>query len=292
MTTRGGRRRGRGVPRRLGPPGFTLVELMVALIITAVLVTTLVRTILGVDRSWSVSHNRVDASQNTRAALDTMVRDLRMAGSGFGGRPVTTGGVPDNLIYPCRPAPAPTGPDSLFITGSLTGVAATSVAPLASPSDGLFVTDTDGFAVGDLVVVSNGVDANMFEITGLVPATGSLEHSLLSPYNDPLEHIRWPNGGYPSGSSVVQVQRVAYWVDEDTGGRRLMRQLGAGTPLPVAFDVEELRVTYRLADGTVDEAPADPTLIRSVHLDYVPRVRGGVGQVDTLSIRVQPRVLG
>jgi prepilin-type N-terminal cleavage/methylation domain-containing protein len=283
--------------RRSGRPlsstrGFTLVELMVTLVIMAVVLGVLVRSLLGVDKSWSHSQDRIDASQNMRAAMDMMVRDLRMAGSGFGGRPVTTGGVPDNLILPCRPAPAAGASDSLFITGALTGPATTCMTAMASPSDGLFVTDTDGFAPGNLVVVTNGVDANMFEVTSVLPATGSLEHSTLSPYNDPTEHIRWPNGGYPPGAAVVQVQRVAYWVDEDQPDRRLMRRQGTEAPLPVAFDVEDLRVTYRLADGTVSASPADPTLIRSVHLDYVPRVRGATGPPDTLSVRVQPRVLG
>ena len=272
--------------------GFTLVEMMVTLVITALIITFLVRSMLNVQQSWSRSEDRVDATQNTRAALDTMVRDLRMAGSGFGGRPVTTGGVPDNLVYPCRPAPGGADADTLYLTGSLAGVEAVSVGALGGPSDGLFVTDTDGFAAGDLVVVTNGVDANMFEVTGVVAATGSLEHSGISSFNDPLGHVRWPNGGYPAGSTVVQVQRVTYWVSDEDEGHRLMRRVGDETPLPVAFGVQDLRIRYGLADGTVTADPADPTLIRSVFLDYVPEARDGAGPAAPVSVQVQPRVLG
>lgn len=270
--------------------GFTLVELMVALVITAVMVTVLIRSMFTVERSWDTSHNRVVTNQNTRAAVNTMVRDLRMAGSGFSGKPVVTGGVVGNLVYPCRPGPAASGSDSLFITGSLSGVMTTCSVPMASPSDGLFVNDTDGFSVGDLVVITNGTEANMFEVTGVVPSTGSLEHSVSSPHNDPNQHVVWPSGGYSVGSTVVQVQEVAYWVDEGLDEPRLMRRLGSEVPLPIGFDVEELHVSYGLADGTVTSTPSDPAQIRTLFLNYVPRVKGAPGPASSISIRVQPRV--
>ena len=274
------------------PRGFTLVELMIALVITAMMVTVLVRSLLTVEGSWENSRNRVATSQNTRAALDAMVRDVRMAGSGFSGRPVVTGGVPGNIVYPCRPAPNPSGSDSLFVTGCLSGVATTTSVPMPSPSDGMFVSSTDGFSPGDLVVITNGVEANMFEVTGVVPSTGSLEHSVSSAHNDPNQHVIWPSGGYPTGSTVVQVQQVAYWVDTATGESRLMRRNGSEAPLPVGFDVDALHVSYGLADGSVTSAPSDPALIRTLFLDYVPGVKGATTPARTVSVRVKPRVLG
>jgi hypothetical protein len=49
---------------------------------------------------------------------------------------------------------------------------------------------------------------------------------------------------------------ITYYVDTvtDPTSPRLMRQIGANPPNAVAFEVEAFRVTYDIADGTVNPA--------------------------------------
>ena len=57
-------------------------------------------------------------------------------------------------------------------------------------------------------------------------------------------------------SSVSRVRMVANFVDTvtDPASPRLVRQLAANTPNAVAFEIEAFRLTYDIADGTVNPA--------------------------------------
>ncbi len=153
------------------------------------------------------------------------------------------------------------------------------------------MTDASDFSAGDLITLSNGVNVNMFEVTAVDAGSGQLSHSVDSPYNDPNGHTLWPNGGYPIGSQVTQVQRIAYWIDDDSPQGRLLRRVNDGAPVPVASGVDRLEVLYRMADGSLTSSPGNPVEIHAVVLRYVPRRDGGAQATDTLTVTVQPRVM-
>ncbi len=281
--------------RRAGSPrsriaGFSLVELMVALVIGGTLIVAIVQTLLRMEGSWDRSQERSTTNQNTRGAIYLMVRDLRMAGTGYGGRMIVTGGVSGNRIFPVDPAPA-VGSDTLKVTAGLEGVQSAVIQTVGSASDLIFVADAGDFSAGDLITLSNGVDVNMFEVTAVDAGSGQLSHSVDSPYNDPNDHVVWPNGGYPAGSRVTQVQRIAYWLDDDSPQGRLLRRVNDGAPIPVASGVDRLEVLYRMADGSLTSSPGNPVEIHAVVLRYVPRRDGGAQATDTLTVTVQPRVM-
>ena len=56
--------------------GFTLVELLVALAITAIIVSMLVTITATALQGYSSSRNRVTASREAKAAIDQLSRDL------------------------------------------------------------------------------------------------------------------------------------------------------------------------------------------------------------------------
>ena len=76
---------------------------MVALVIGGTLIVAIVQTLLRMEGSWDRSQERATTNQNTRGAVTMMVRDLRMAGTGFGGRMIVTGGIPGNVLFPVNP---------------------------------------------------------------------------------------------------------------------------------------------------------------------------------------------
>ena len=60
--------------------GLTLIELLIALAVSAFLMAGLYRTVIGQQKSYTVQEQVVDVQQNVRAALDRMTREIRMAG--------------------------------------------------------------------------------------------------------------------------------------------------------------------------------------------------------------------
>lgn len=65
-----------------GSQGVSLVELMVALVISTILIAALYRTFIGQQKTYRVQEEVVDMQQNARLAINKMIRDIRMAGFG------------------------------------------------------------------------------------------------------------------------------------------------------------------------------------------------------------------
>jgi len=283
-------------PLRHSPSaGFTLVELMVAGFITAVIVFTAIVTIVNVERSWDVSQDRVDRTQNMRAALETLVRDVRMAGSGFGGLTLTAGGVPGNRLHCLEPRPVADGPDTLHLIGAFDDVWTLTSSAVPSPASALVLNDATGFAPGDLVVICDRGDADLFQVTDVDAAQNRLTCSSSVAYNRASDHDDWPAAGYAAGSRVSRVSRVSYWVESSDGETRLFRRVDNGDAVPIAFGVDNLSVRYVLNDGTETEDPGDPSLIRAVNIEYLgePKTAFGVESTEEpFEVRIRPRVIG
>jgi prepilin-type N-terminal cleavage/methylation domain-containing protein len=62
--------------------GVTLIELMVALVISAVLIAALYRTFIGQQKTYTVQEQVVDMQQNARVAVSRLIRNVRLAGFG------------------------------------------------------------------------------------------------------------------------------------------------------------------------------------------------------------------
>ena len=60
--------------------GMTLIELLIALAVGAILMAGLYRTLIGQHKSYTVQEQVVDTQQNVRAAIDRMTTEIRMAG--------------------------------------------------------------------------------------------------------------------------------------------------------------------------------------------------------------------
>jgi len=60
--------------------GFTLVEILVALVITSILTISIYNFFIGQHHAYTVQDQVIEMEQNARAALDMIRRDLRMAG--------------------------------------------------------------------------------------------------------------------------------------------------------------------------------------------------------------------
>jgi prepilin-type N-terminal cleavage/methylation domain-containing protein len=70
----------RGEPMIRKNNGLTLIELMIALLISSLLLGVLYQIFIGQQKAYAVQEQVVDTQQNVRAAIDQMTQEIRMAG--------------------------------------------------------------------------------------------------------------------------------------------------------------------------------------------------------------------
>ncbi|MGA1841062.1 MAG: PilW family protein [bacterium] len=81
--------------------GFSLVELLIALFISSVMAAAIFNLFIAQNKSFSVQDQVTEMQQNIRAALNTMVKEIRMAGydpTGKAGAGIITAN-PDQIVF-------------------------------------------------------------------------------------------------------------------------------------------------------------------------------------------------
>lgn len=245
--------------RRSTQSGFTLIEMLLVMVLLAVVLGavfgTMNRTKGEADRVGTL----VEKRQTARAGVQLLERDLRMAGSGLGGAPINISfnGAPQ-VLYAITPGPVSgaNSSDSVLIMGAwAASTVTTAVMPISSSI--LKVADVTGFASGDLVVITDGVTANMMEVTSTNSSSSTLQHNPASPYNQPGGfNSSWPAGGYSTGSQVYKIELLSYRVDSTSYKRpALVRRAFRQTPSVVAYNVDQFQVWYHMQNGTDTRSP-------------------------------------
>lgn len=285
-------------PVRGSAPGFSLVELMVTIAVLGVVMTAVFTTLFRSNDASRYVANITETRQSARAAVQLFERDVRMAGSGWGRMPlnVSNNGTPQ-VWYALEPGPGPgAGSDSMRLIGAWEATT-TLAADMATPSSVLDVVNASGFAVDDLVVVTDGNTAHVFQLTGVNTGTGVLDHATSSPFNATAGFANWPGGGYVAGrTEVYKIAVLTYRVDSTMFRRpSLLRTELGRAPAVVLYDVNRFNVWYRVL-GSPDSLTRAPGSIFNV--DKVqPRihtrvaVRGRPTLTDSVWSEVKPRTL-
>ena len=150
------------------------------------------------------------------------------------------------------------GSDVLVLSGMDAGV------PLVSPFTSgaqIFVASTSGFAPGDILMVTDCQQAQLFQATGVTAASGNIVGSSAGGYSpgnaSPITE-RGPAGPFQEGSEVAHVRTYAYYVGVGSDGDpALVRErLQGGSSAGMAAEelvggVESLQVLYGV-DGNMD----------------------------------------
>jgi len=182
------------------PSGFSLIELMVAILLGTLVIAAAGGVFISNKRVYSASETLGRIQENTRAAFEIMSRDIREAG----GNPCGSATVPVNIlegandIYWDRFADGVTGYDGgnalpATVTGTAAGnrLAGTDAIEIHSslnggvrvlehdgPSANLRVSSIDGFVDGDVLLVCNVSQSFIFQVTGFSAAGGvSIQHN-------------------------------------------------------------------------------------------------------------------
>jgi len=249
-----------------GQKGFTLIELLIASVLFIAAIGVVLGFLGRAKNASEITDYVLESRQNARAALDFIVSEIRMAGTGISVPVVTSDANGDSVIlYPITPGGLDGAPGSLTLLGQLDDVETTIRDQMPNASSEIKVESVEGFSEGDLVVITNGSFANLFEVTQVQIAARKLQHNPSSPFNKPGGHRPWPPGGYGPGSRTFKISLITYYVDQqDSTNFRLMRQEGTDAPRIIAEYVTAFELNYGLQDGTLAAMPTDPSLIRRV----------------------------
>lgn len=249
--------------------GFTIVELLVAIVIGSIITISVVSMFVTQTRSLALNEDLVDLEQNLRVAMDMMHRDIRMAGAYS--RAAFPAFVIGAIDYDADGAPdfnsegGGTNPDAIMLQ--------------YSPDPGLSIKIYNGAAANMQVCRPSGMTAGQIiagSSSDTPPETRTIEVTSVGPVSCPGEgcpgnncdKINFSPGGsffntpggmgadYESGRLWGNIQTLTFFVSFDANGDgtsddpALMRVLNRGMPAIVAFGVNNLQIDYLDANGT------------------------------------------
>ena len=243
--------------------GFTLVEMLVAGIVT-VLVLSVTLGLLDTQReSNRTTQLRGEVQQNAQYVLDMLTRDLMEAGQGMDPSPVfgvvaaSEGGASrsDTLyiisVSPDAPVHALKKPPN--------GKEKTRIRVKISCGDP--VTD---LAVGDFVYVASGSARGIAHVNKVVRKENgescggdpnkNLGTVTLTVTTVDGEGHGWPLDGNEKGAALARVDAAVYFVDNSDPARPTLARASEWNngwiPTPIAHGITDLRVQLRFADKT------------------------------------------
>ena len=256
--------------------GFTLAELLVALVLSAIVVSAVAALTATTDR-FARSQSRVmDAQQRARVIAETLGRDLRLAGAGLDRGPMS--GPLNRVFTPLWPrrvgrvrpdAATVVRPDALTLAWVPDTIVQTTLAIGDVPSLGRIVLAP--CAGGALPCqVARGATLAVFDAPGRAELLGVLDDDVGGTTVRPLGA---PAGAFAAGSAVSEVVIRGYYFDSALSQLRFYD--GDGTDQPVVDEVTGLTFEY-FGDAAPPQLPRPDPGLENCLFDMAGTWRGGV----------------
>ena len=236
-----------------GENGFTLVELLIALLMTGVIATAGYGLYLNQHQGWIIQEQVSTMQQNARAGMHELEIRIRMAGYGIPG-----GFQP---IYAAN-----TNPDTITVLLQNEFECESTIEhAMPTPSSELRCDghDVSCFQADTWAYIYDPIaDTGEFFLISLVQdAASHIQHN-----DDPLSRC------YPQGSTVMMVDLYKFYIDTtDTNHPNLMVQREGNQSYVYAEDIEGLQFRYGLANGVLVDVPPAASVVREVVITLVAR---------------------
>ena len=254
--------------------GVTLIELLIALVVSTILTAVLYRVFIGHQKIYTVQDQVTDMQQNVRIAMGQMTREIRMAG--YGGNILAIFASVNgftNIITPASDAITIIFADEV---GELKQNASKGAQQLKVTNASIFNTDKKKY------LCLNGL--NNYLIRNVSTDTITLAGPLAE--------------DHPIHQPVYLIKAVSYYIGLSGGKSALRRNENTGGGgQPLAENIETLEFSYIDAKGDVTAHPPDIRMVkvtvtaRTNRLD--PDYKGGDGyRRRTLSSNIRVRNMG
>lgn len=238
--------------------GVTLIELLLALAISAILIAGIYRTFISTQRSYMVQDQVVEMQQNMRAAINRMMREIRMVNFGriVNFDPVT-GTFVSNLLPIHIPGPPPqifptvltTNPDDITILGGFEQIRTASGVPITVVS---FDPTIPSITLSHTTDEFDGANSRLLSIGG--------DESFLVQSRSERTLILDRTPTNPVGHFVFKIHAVRYYVDAN---QILRRDAFTGARnQPMAENIESIQFQYFTANGSQTLIPNSTTAVQ------------------------------
>lgn len=290
--------------------GFTLVEVMIALFVGALLIM-ISYNVLTTQKSASEAQKQyVGAQQNARIALESLEKELRLAGlhiDDFNGQPIFVDAAPYQLIVNSDISSGIGGVQSMEISQSVPLSDGSHYAPGMHPGEN----------IGTLQRYNNNAETIRYTLDhnddGMVDAS---DHYALTDNNSDYALYREENGvkkdiiayglrgreNYPDGQFPAPLFKyygdfnsngtIILWGDNDANGSLSQAEIATLNPVPIALlhKIIEIEITVEGEGGTLEagytgphSSPGNPRGYRSVVMTSKVRPRNvGTGMEPAL----------
>jgi type II secretory pathway pseudopilin PulG len=253
----------RSTPPSNAESGFSLVELLVG--------TTLMLLVLGTTGVFFAAARNfisdqilhIETQQGLRAAMDSMVRDLRLAGAC----------LPTSGDFVTLDPVASTNNQIVVRTGQVrpdeTCIQTVLTSDLAAGASQLSVQSASGFMPGMRVYIrqSNGATGEVINITSVDTTNNVLGKAANLTCPDTVGGC--PTPAYPAGSGVYAVDEREYAVDASNPALPVLTLTANGAaPVPFAFGIEGLQLQYELARNCDSQSGCDVVNVPATEGDF------------------------
>jgi len=123
--------------------GFTLIELMVALVLSFILIGAIYQAFVSQQKAYTIQDQVAEAQQNARMALNILLRDIRMAGYGMADGGIKIGKVTYTHAIEIKKADDKNPFDSITLVGAFGSPSGYLACPLDSGSNVLYLWPYD-----------------------------------------------------------------------------------------------------------------------------------------------------
>ncbi|RMH40619.1 MAG: prepilin-type N-terminal cleavage/methylation domain-containing protein [Deltaproteobacteria bacterium] len=250
--------------------GLTLVELMVALVVSSLVIGAALSVGLTMMRSFRDHGTMVSVQRAARVSMDFLADAVRNSNPG-----VLTGMFED-LIGCSGQVPGisvtnrTNAPDEISLVYASGGIFTSSRSTYSPTSTGLTVLDAEevagqDFFPGDYIVITN-LDVGTIVRVADVQASGS-EWQLGTIQPSSCGAVSFPGPGFEPGSLVIRGRFARFFVQNDAGTGNIPMLMmdpdgpGPATAEPVADGIEDLQIAVAVdanGDGTITEVGIAP----------------------------------
>jgi Tfp pilus assembly protein PilW len=252
----------------------TVIELLIALVLSSILTAVLYRAFISQQKAYSVQDRVAEMQQYARVAIGQMTKEIRMAG--YGG-------------------------DMLSVFGNINGF--TNIISPESNAITIILADEVG-----VLKQNTAKGANQLRVTNAkifnpdkkkyLCLNGLNNYSVRSVAEDTVVLAAPLTEGHPINQPVYLVKAISYYLGQ-SGGKTVLRRNentgGGGQPL--ADNIESLEFAYFDAGGDVTANPADIRMVKVTVTAKTemsdPEYKGGDGyRRRTLSSHIRVRNMG
>ena|GEM_PF-289926 len=234
------------------PAGFSLVEVLIALVLTGIVTTAVLKLYVTQHESYLAQDDVTTIQQNARASIDELSRQIRMAGHDL------------PLGMPALKA-SNTNPDTITIRYHGNNCDVSLGAAQSTPSSALVCGD-------DVSCFDDGQWAYIFD-----PDSGYGEWFQIAVVQAGANTLQLGGSAlsrsYDSNAVVTALNEFTFFVDNTTDpDHPCMKVKRHGdTPRVYAMDITSLEFTYRLTNGLLVDEPVLAEDVREVIIDVVGR---------------------